>query len=35
MEAIKNAGHEGKVDIALDAAASEFFQSSDKKYNLS
>ena len=35
MEAIKNAGHEGKIDIALDAAASEFYDSKTKMYNLS
>ena len=32
MLAIKNAGHEGKIKLGLDAAASEFFQ--DGKYNL-
>jgi len=26
MEAIKNAGHEGKVKLAIDAAASEFYK---------
>ena len=25
MEGIKNAGHEGKIEIALDPAASEFY----------
>lgn len=35
MEAIKNAGHEGKIDIALDVAASEFYDSKNKTYNLS
>jgi enolase len=35
MEAIKSAGHDGKIDIALDVAASEFFDSKTKKYNLS
>ena len=35
MEAIKKAGHDGKIDIALDVAASEFFQKADGKYNLS
>jgi len=35
MEAIKNAGHEGKIDIALDAAASEFYDGATKKYNMS
>mmetsp|Transcript_2818 Transcript_2818/g.1922 ORF Transcript_2818/g.1922 Transcript_2818/m.1922 type:complete len:292 (-) Transcript_2818:36-911(-) len=34
-EAIKNAGHEGKVEIGLDAAASEFFDPKTKNYNLS
>ena len=32
MEAIKKAGYEGKVEIGMDVAASEFFQ--DGKYNL-
>jgi enolase len=35
MEAIKSAGHDGKIDIALDVAASEFFDGKTKKYNLS
>jgi enolase len=35
MEAIKNSGHSGKIDIAIDVAASEFFDSSTKNYNLS
>ena len=35
MEAIKNAGHEGKIDIAMDPAASEFFEEKSKKYDLS
>lgn len=35
MEAIEKAGHSGKIDIALDVAASEFFDSKTKKYNLS
>jgi enolase len=35
MEAIKKAGHEGKIDIALDVAASEFYEKSNKSYNLS
>ena len=34
-EAIKNAGHEGKIAIGLDAAASEFFDPKTKIYNLS
>ena len=33
MEAIKASGHEGKVQIAMDVAASEFF-TEDKKYNM-
>lgn len=33
MEAIKDAGHEGKVKIGLDVAASEFY-GSDQKYDL-
>jgi len=32
MEAIKKAGYEGKVEIGMDVAASEFFK--DDKYNL-
>ncbi len=32
MEAIKQAGHEGKIKLALDCAASEFFK--EGKYNL-
>ncbi len=35
MEAIKSAGHDGKIDIALDVAASEFFDGKTGKYNLS
>jgi enolase len=35
MEAIKNAGHDGKIDIGLDVAASEFYQPDTKKYNMS
>lgn len=35
MEAIHSAGHQGKIDIALDAAASEFFDSKTGNYNLS
>eukprot|EP00920_Eleutheroschizon_duboscqi_P019394 GHVT01045951.1.p1 GENE.GHVT01045951.1~~GHVT01045951.1.p1 ORF type:complete len:441 (+),score=88.85 GHVT01045951.1:69-1325(+) len=34
MEAIKAAGHDGKIKIGMDVAASEFFVSSNKKYNL-
>ena len=35
MEAIDQAGHRGKIDIALDVAASEFFVADSKKYNMS
>ena len=35
MEAIQKSGHAGKIDIALDVAASEFFDSKTGKYNLS
>jgi len=35
MEGIKSAGHEGKIEIALDPAASEFYDGKAKKYNLS
>src|SRR3569833_1358211 len=34
-EAIKNAGHECKIDIGLDVAASEFYDSATKNYNMS
>ena len=34
-EAIHNAGHTGKIDIALDVAASEFFNAKTGNYNLS
>jgi len=34
MDAIKDAGHEGKVKIAMDIAASEFYISEDQTYNL-
>lgn len=34
MEGIKNAGHEGKFELALDVAASEFFNKESKKYEL-
>merc|ERR1711881_744917 len=34
-EAIKNAGHEGKFKLAMDCAASEFYDKKEKKYNLS
>lgn len=33
-EAIKKAGYEGKVKIALDVASSEFYKSDVKKYDL-
>ena len=35
MEALKNSGHEGKVDIGLDVAASEFYDAEKKTYNFS
>ena len=35
LEAIQKAGHSGKIDIALDVAASEFYDSKTGKYNLS
>jgi enolase len=35
MEAIQKSGHAGKIDIALDVAASEFYDSKTGKYNLS
>jgi len=34
MDAIDSAGHSGKVQLAMDVAASEFYQSSDETYNL-
>jgi len=34
MEAIKDAGHSGKVKLAMDVAASEFYISKDQTYNL-
>ena len=34
MEAIQKAGHQGKIDIGLDVAASEFY-TKDKKYDVS
>lgn len=34
MEAIKAAGHEGKVKLGMDVAASEFYLSDSKKYDL-
>ena len=35
MEAIKNSGHEGRIEIGLDVAASEFYDAETKTYNLS
>lgn len=35
MEAIHKSGHEGKIDIALDVAASEFYDGKTGNYNLS
>jgi len=35
MEAIANSGHEGRIEIGLDVAASEFFDSKTNTYNLS
>ena len=35
MEAIQKSGHSGKLDIALDVAASEFFDSKTGNYNMS
>jgi enolase len=35
LEAIQSAGHTGKIDIALDAAASEFYDGKTGNYNLS
>lgn len=34
MEAIKKSGHEGKVKLGMDVAASEFFMEKEKKYDL-
>merc|ERR1719487_1096067 len=34
MEAIHNSGHEGRIDIGLDVAASEFFDPQAVTYNL-
>lgn len=33
-DAIKEAGYEGKMNIALDVASSEFYKESEKKYDL-
>lgn len=35
MEAIKNSGHEGRIEIGLDVAASEFYDKATNTYNLS
>jgi enolase len=35
MEAIQKSGHAGKIDVALDVAASEFYDGKSNKYNLS
>lgn len=35
MEAIKDSGHEGRIEIGLDVAASEFYDAETKTYNLS
>lgn len=34
MEAIKEAGYEGKIQICMDTAASEFWNDDMKKYDL-
>ena len=34
-EALHNSGHEGKIDIGLDVAASEFYNAETKTYNFS
>ena len=34
-EALHNSGHDGKVDIGLDVAASEFYDPKNKTYNFS
>ena len=34
MKAIKKSGHEGKIKIAMDVAASEFYSEKDKSYDL-
>ena len=35
MEAIKNSGHEDRIEIGLDVAASEFYDKAKNTYNLS
>jgi enolase len=35
QEAIKNSGHEGRIQIGLDVAASEFYDAKTNSYNLS
>ena len=35
LEALKDSGHEGKVDVGLDVAASEFYDPEKKTYNFS
>ena len=35
MEAIQKAGHSGKVDVGLDVASSEFYNSKNKTYDVS
>lgn len=35
MEAIQNSGHQGRIEIGLDVAASEFYDSKTNTYNLS
>jgi enolase len=35
QEAILKAGHEGKIDIGLDVAASEFYNSKENNYDMS
>lgn len=35
QEAIKNSGHEGRIEIGLDVAASEFYDAKNNTYNLS
>ena len=32
MEAIKKAGHEGKIELGMDVAASEFYMEKEKIY---